>query len=44
MLSKSTISKDKKNEIFNYFLPIIAIGTVADIVPLVHENRVIVKR
>ena len=44
MLSKSTISKDKKNEIFNYFLPIVAIGTVADIVPLVHENRVIVKR
>ena len=44
LLSKSTFSKDKKNEIFNYFLPIIAIGTVADIVPLVHENRVIVKR
>ena len=44
LLSKSTFCKDKKNEIFNYFLPIIAIGTVADIVPLVHENRVIVKR
>jgi len=24
-----------KNQIFNYFLPIVAIGTVADIVPLV---------
>ena len=44
MLLKSTISKEVKNEIFNYFLPIIAIGTVADVVPLVDENRVIVKR
>ena len=44
LLAKSTFTKDKKNEIFNYFLPIVAIGTVADIVPLIHENRVIVKR
>ena len=44
MLIKSTISKETKNEIFNYFLPIIAIGTVADVVPLVDENRVIVKK
>ena len=44
LLAKSTIPKDAKNEIFNYFIPIIAIGTVADVVPLVHENRVIVKR
>jgi single-stranded-DNA-specific exonuclease len=38
------MTKDAKNEIFNYFLPIVAIGTVADVVPLVDENRVIVKR
>ena len=44
LLSKSTFSKEKKNQIFNYFLPIVAIGTVADVVPLVQENRVIVKR
>ena len=44
LLAKSTMNKDAKNEIFNYFLPIVAIGTVADVVPLVDENRVIVKR
>ena len=44
LLTKSTFSKEKKNEIFNYFLPIVTIWTVADIVPLIHENRVIVKR
>ena len=44
LLSKSTFSKEKKNQIFSYFLPIVAIGTVADVVPLVQENRVIVKR
>ena len=44
IMSKSTLSREKKWEIFNYFLPIVAIGTVADIVPLVHENRIIVKR
>ena len=44
LLTKSTMTKDTKNEIFNYFLPIVAIGTVADVVPLVDENRVIVKR
>ncbi len=33
-----------KNEIFNYFLPIVAIWTVADIVPLTWENRLLVKK
>ncbi len=33
-----------KNEIFNYFLPIVAIWTVADVVKLVWENRWIVKK
>ncbi len=44
LLTKSTFPKEKKNQIFHYFLPIVAIGTVADIVPLVDENRVIVKK
>jgi single-stranded-DNA-specific exonuclease len=44
ILGKSKFDKEEKNQIFNYFLPIVAIGTVADIVPLVHENRVLVKR
>lgn len=35
---------NKKNEIFNYFLPIVAIWTVADVVKLVWENRWIVKK
>lgn len=44
LLSKTNFSTEKKNQIFQYFLPIVAIGTVADIVPLVDENRVIVKQ
>ncbi|MCK9467210.1 MAG: single-stranded-DNA-specific exonuclease RecJ [Candidatus Absconditabacterales bacterium] len=37
-------SEKKKNDIFNYFLPIVAIGTVADIVSLTGENRLLVKK
>jgi single-stranded DNA-specific DHH superfamily exonuclease len=44
LLAKSSRDGDKKNMIFNYFLPLVTIGTVADIVPLVHENRVMVKK
>lgn len=44
ILSRSKFDSDEKNHIFNYFLPIVAIWTVADIVPLIHENRVIVKK
>ncbi len=44
MLTRSNFNSEEKNLIFNYFLPIVAIWTVADIVPLVQENRVIVKR
>ena len=44
LTERSTFIKEKKNQIFNYFLPVVAIGTVADVVPLVDENRVIVKR
>lgn len=44
LLSKSTIDTKKKNQIFQFFLPIVAIGTVADVVPLLSENRFIVKK
>ncbi len=44
LLTRSTFNQEQKNQIFNYFLPVVAIGTVADVVPLVHENRIIVKR
>lgn len=44
LTEKSNLTKEQKNRIFNYFLPVVAIGTVADVVPLLHENRVIVKR
>lgn len=30
-------------KVMRYFLPIVAIGTVADCVPLIHENRLFVK-
>jgi single-stranded-DNA-specific exonuclease len=44
LLSKCTLDNQRKNQIFNFFLPIVAIGTVADVVPLLDENRFIVKR
>jgi len=44
ILLETNFSKEKKNQIFEYFLPLVAIGTVADVVPLVHENRVMVKK
>jgi len=44
ILHKTTFSSEKKNQIFEYFLPLVAVGTVADIVPLQNENRVIVKK
>ena len=44
MLSKCSLTSERKNQIFNYFLPIVAIWTVADVVPLLWENRYIVKK
>ncbi len=44
ILSKSKIDSKKRNQIFNYFLPIVAIWTISDVVPLVWENRALVKR
>jgi single-stranded-DNA-specific exonuclease len=44
LAERSTLPVEQKKKIFNYFLPVVAIGTVADVVPLVNENRVIVKK
>ena len=44
LLTKSKLDQEKRNQIFNYFLPIVTIGTVSDVVPLVWENRALVKR
>lgn len=44
LLTKSKLTPEEKNQVFHYFLPVVAIGTVADVVPLVDENRVIVKK
>ncbi|MFA7298256.1 MAG: single-stranded-DNA-specific exonuclease RecJ [Candidatus Absconditabacterales bacterium] len=44
LLSKSDFNQKERNHIFNYLIPIVAIGTVADVVPLLKENRVIVKK
>ena len=44
MMETSSWDKEKKNKTFMYLLPIVAIATVADCVPLVKENRVLVKK
>ena len=44
LLTKCNFTNERKNQIFNFFLPIVAIWTVADVVPLLWENRFIVKR
>ena len=44
LLRKSTISEEIKQSIMNHFIPIVAIATVADCVPLTGENRAIVRR
>jgi single-stranded-DNA-specific exonuclease len=44
MMETSSWDKEKKNMTFMYLLPIVAIATVADCVPLVKENRVLVKK
>lgn len=44
LLKKSTLSPEQQQSIMNHFLPIVSIATVADCVPLLGENRAIVKR
>jgi single-stranded-DNA-specific exonuclease len=44
MMSHKKRDKVQKTIVFEYYLPIIALATVADCVPLVHENRSMVKK
>ena len=44
MLKKSKLSAEERQSIMSHFVPFVAIATVADCVPLVGENRAIVKR
>lgn len=44
LLKKSSLSEEIKQSIINHFIPIVAIATVADCVPLLWENRALVKR
>lgn len=44
MLSRSALSAERQAALLDSFLKPVAIATVADIVPLVGENRVIVRR
>jgi len=44
LASKLWLDKKTKQKMIDYFLPIVAIGTVADCVPLIDENRFLVKK
>ena len=43
-VQKFNFSKEEKEKIINYFIPIVAIWTVTDVMPLVWENRLFVKK
>ena len=44
LASKLKLNKKIKQKMIDYFLPIVAIWTVADCVPLIDENRFLVKK
>ena len=44
LANRLNLSKQIKEKMINYFLPIVAIWTVADCVPLIDENRFLVKK
>ena len=43
-LATALLSEYEKNEFVLELLPFVAVGTISDIVPLVYENRLLVKR
>lgn len=43
-LARQTLSPEDGRELINQILPLVAIGTVADLVPLTGENRIIVSK
>lgn len=43
LTDKLITDRARKDEIFHYFVPIVAIASVADCMPLVDENRLLVK-
>ncbi len=44
LLEKSNFSTQEKQDIYKYFLPIVTIWTIADVVPLIWENRAMIKK
>ncbi len=44
LADRYTWDREKKKEAFDRLLPFVAIATVADCMPLVHENRLLVKK
>ncbi|USN57575.1 MAG: DHH family phosphoesterase [Candidatus Peribacteria bacterium] len=44
LMTKTKWSDERRRQIFSFYLPVIAIATVADVVPLQDENRMIVKK
>ena len=44
LMDRTNWSSTYKKRVFDYFVPIVAISTIADCVPLTQENRALVKR
>gem|GEM_PF-3431165 len=44
MMQRLNYAADRMQQVVRYLLPMVAIGTVADCVPLISENRLFVKQ